>query len=375
MRMVNLRSYIIKALCIFVSWAKILFAARDKRFKNSIIFSSYNQGYKDNAKYFFEYMVGEGYNAFYVVADGLKFTSPVDSKFSDRFLTYGTKEYYKALKQCRRFFFTHSERDIGWYIPKRSSLVNLWHGSPIKKMGYDSPQDLKWLSKYHAFKLKTPYDRWDYILVASDYFKDFFKSSLRYGEDKIIVNGLPRNSALAQQGLERADGRKKYLYAPTYRSEGVSIERACEDLKAEFRGLKDSVLYIRLHPFDFGKLPDGFFEGNIINANSFEDVYSALQDFDALITDYSSIAFDYAITGRPIHLYCPDLESYTSERGGLYIDIENLPFYLSRSAKELVSKLGMPPSYDPSIYSAPPSCSRLESLLISKGVISEDIKN
>ncbi|MNC27975.1 CDP-glycerol:poly(glycerophosphate) glycerophosphotransferase [compost metagenome] len=248
-------------------------------------------------------------------------------------------------------------------------------------MGFDSPVDLAWLKKYKWLPLKNPYEKWDFIIIQSKFFLSAFCSALSCGTEKILITGLPRNDILyypKEKNKEKVlkkigipSGQEIVLYAPTFRDEGDNITLHCEAIKKIFiTQFPDKYLAIRLHPFDQSKIPKTLYSGNIINANNIEDIQDILQITNTLITDYSSVAFDFASSNKKIILYCPDRESYERSRGGLYFDIENLPFEYCETIDSLTNKIADDDtSYQYGEFGEHGACRKIESFMLAKNLI------
>lgn len=308
--------------------------------KQSVIFTALNNKYCDNSKYLYEHLKKNGHNVYYITS----------SDACSEGVKFGSREHFRLLKNCSAVCFTHSSRDIGTYIPAKVKKINLWHGSPIKKMGFDSPVDLAWLKKYKWLPSKNPYEKWDYITVQSEFFLPAFCSALCFGPEKILLTGLPRNDVLYNSKNENrmktlkslgvTDNKEIVLYAPTFREESINITSQCEDIKTLFTNyFPEKTLAIRLHPFDQSKIPKAFYSSNTIDANIIEDIQDILQVTNTLITDYSSVAFDFACSNKKIILYCPDREQYEQSRGGLYFNVKELPFEYCETLEELKNKI------------------------------------
>ena len=340
-------------------------------YKGAILFSSFGNRYSDNSKYLYEHLKRKGYKVFYIT----------DSKACSERILYGSSEHYFALQNCNAVCFTHSEKDISPYIPKSKIRINLWHGSPIKKMGFDSPIDKKWLKKFQYLPFKNPYQRWDYILVQSVFFKEAFMSALQVDETKLLCFGLPRNdiliekpSAIIDKTLSRLginQSSNTILYAPTFRENDFDVIIACRELKQLLKiHFPETILLIRLHPFDKSRTTKDFFNESVIDASIIEDPQELLLISKTLITDYSSIAFDYASLSSKIILFCPDKLDYKKARGGFYFEPEDLPFKFCTKISEVQEALHLD-SWNTSTqdFISSPASIEIESFLARKNLL------
>lgn len=252
-------------------------------------------------------------------------------RFSIRWL------YYMA----RANFWIVNARMPQW-LEKRSGTkyVQTWHGTPLKKLALDMDtfsmpgSDLK---TYKAnFLAETK--KWDYLIAPNQYSKDIFKSCFAF-EKKFIESGYPRNDVLYRKNnltdinliKERLGlplDKKIILYAPTWRddyyiSQGkykfhipFNVEKLIEILDDE------AVFIFRAHYLVAESLREVADQPNIYNFSENEDISDLYLVSDLLITDYSSVFFDYANLDRPMLFYAYDYEHYRNDLRGFYFDIE-----------------------------------------------------
>ncbi len=204
-------------------------------------------------------------------------------------------------------------------------VIQLWHASgAVKKFGNDVTRQ---------YRIKN----YDYVISTSDVWKGPYSSAFNVQESQVISLGLPRNDCLncmqtvnnyRNQVLKKypkMKGKKIILYAPTFRGNfftGISYEKI--DLDFIQKGLgNDYVIIYKLHPLlKDEKLSENDF---IINGNK-DSIFKLMAAADYLITDYSSILFDYSILRRPIIGYVPDLKKYSLEVGTYMDYVQTMPF-------------------------------------------------
>lgn len=219
-------------------------------------------------------------------------------------------------------------------------LINLWHGIPLKKICYDDLNSaIHKMSPivraiYHFLRYKD-----SYYVVAGEYEKKVYKSAFLANNNQCIIIGSPRYDILfnniknAQVFMEedfeiiksyKTKGRKIFIYMPTFRDSGKDISGwlKIEKLK-DFLKANNAILVCKLHPFDKNSL-DFELPQEIFKMNSDSDIYPVLKYSDALITDYSSIYFDYLLLDKPILYYPIDLEEYQEKCRGFYRPYEEL---------------------------------------------------
>lgn len=235
------------------------------------------------------------------------------------------------------------------HFPESVKVVQLWHGTgTIKKFGQDvNTGDLERL-EYRANQNIT------HLIVNSEEVVDEYSSAFGVSEEKIYPIGLPRTDLLLDPGfLEKKRGqfldqypqvrRKRcILYAPTFRdSEVDSPEIHLDLLKMSDQMGSEDVLLIRLHPHVAQKISweeDRW--DNIINVSEYPGVTTLLATADVLITDYSSIVFEYCLRNKPMIFYAYDLERFEKEGRSFYRDYRSfVPGNVVQSTEEVLECL------------------------------------
>lgn len=262
--------------------------------------------------------------------------SDVISDYNDIFpgakvVSFNTKEYWYYLAKSKYFVndvnFEESAR------VKRPGQVEIqtMHGTPLKKMGFDVLSD--WSDKtYNNYLRKNK--NWDYLVVPSDYVAEI--SMKAYGvQPKLLKTGYPRNDLLLaakdninlfslRQKLNIPTDKKIILYAPTWRTKGQTDINSYIDVQSLYDNMPDDmVILIRSHTYEKWVGLKGKFQDKIQYASqdtSIEDLYLAS---DAVITDYSSVMFDYALLDKPMMFFAFDYNKYVQERG-LNIDLKSI---------------------------------------------------
>lgn len=217
----------------------------------------------------------------------------------------------------------------------RTTIVQTWHAcGPFKKFGYSlagksfgAPEALTRRVAIHS--------NYDIVLVASRPSAACLAEAFRLPLDRFVTDlGIPRTDLLV--GDERIaagaaavreryavpEGRRVVLYAPTFRGHSVDTARAPGnlDLRALQKALgSDHVVLLRQHPFVRGSEIPPDLADFVIDVSGHREVNELMLASDVLITDYSSVIFDFALLGRPILLFAPDHAAYEKERG-FYFD-------------------------------------------------------
>ncbi|MFI8085993.1 CDP-glycerol glycerophosphotransferase family protein [Kitasatospora sp. NPDC086009] len=244
-------------------------------------------------------------------------------------------EWYEALATSRYLVGNTHFPD---FLERRDGqvVVQTWHGSPLKRIAHDVENP--WLADHgylEALDRETP--QWSLLLSPSPFATPLLRRAFRY-DGEILESGYPRGDVLARQDEHAAaavrrrlgipDGKRVVLYAPTWREDqrrgdgdGFRLDLRI-DLDHARRALgHDHVLLIRPHAHVREPLP-GAGDGFLYDCGDYPDVQELLLIADVLVTDYSSIMFDFAITGRPVLFFTYDLEHYRDTLRGFYFDFE-----------------------------------------------------
>jgi CDP-glycerol glycerophosphotransferase len=232
------------------------------------------------------------------------------------------------------------------YIPYRRKqiIINTWHGGLLsKKMGLDVE-----CSSFEKINIKNMAEITDYVLSPSKLFSEMaMRSALGINESKMLNFGFPRNDIFFKNDASIIRKVKRFynipeergiiLYAPTFRGPArnastVYINKQEEIITAmENRFQRKYVLLVRLHHTI--PMPEC-----VLSGNKYADVQELLYASDIVITDYSSVIWDFFFTKRPFFLYTPDLEEYTGARG-FYIPVDQWGFPLAKTESELVDNI------------------------------------
>lgn len=263
-------------------------------------------------------------------------------------------KYYYYLSKAKYWV---QNGEFGKKIKKRKSTIyiNTQHGTPLKKMGIDIP---------HFNLNKKSYDKtkkWDYLISPNSYTSQIFQRAYMY-KGKIMEIGYPRNDILYSKNTPSSiqmikakfnipEDKKIILYAPTYRDyESNKYIKQKDDtwkeLKLDLNRLSkelsyEYILIIRAHHLTSRAFITGKFQNFIYDfSGAAYDIQELYLISDILITDYSSVMFDFANLNRPIIFFTYDLEEYSEYIRGMYFDIrEAAPGPLVFNNKELLNAL------------------------------------
>lgn len=258
----------------------------------------------------------------------------------------GSKQYYIKLSAAKYIF--NDTSFLTFFIKKPEQIyVNTWHGTPLKTLGKDVKND-----RFKIGNIQKNFLTADYILAPNDYTQQKLTESYMLNEiydGKFLKCGYPRNSVFfdndrrnkIREQLEF--GNKQIIaYMPTWRGIVGQVHNEIdfmEDLlKSIDKNLNDyQVMYVNLHPFMTSYIDFSQYQHIKMFPKQFE-TYDFLNVADCLITDYSSVFFDFANTKRKIILYVPDEKEYVHERG-LYLDLQELPFVKTYNVEQLINEI------------------------------------
>ena len=316
-----------------------------------------------------------------------------DSRFSDYRFYWAfldtTIEHYRYLEECypnvtlvanmsAEYYRAYAESKY-WIVNSRSAeqlrpksdqvFVQCWHGTPLKKLGFDIVSGTtNAMNSFEevATRYKIESSKWSYLVSPSRYTSDCLTSAFglddEWAEGNILEIGYPRNDAIVntcddeskvtalKERMAKELGfdkdKKLLLYAPTWRDNEFKANVGyVQDVMIDFDLLKEQlgdewVVLFRPHYFVANSFDFSKYDGFVANAASVADINELYCIADALMTDYSSVFFDYACTGRPMLFFMPDLAEYQGHVRGFYIDpIKDLPGPHCETSEEVVDAL------------------------------------
>ncbi len=319
------------------------------------------RGYSDSPKAMYEYMMkAPEYKDYKFV---WSFREPERFEFLKNERTevvkYRSKAENKALRTSK--YWISNYRMLDHQHPKKNQVyVQCWHGTPLKRLGYDLSASDNAMNSMQEIrqKYRTDAAKFSYLLSPSPFTTKMFATAWNLVEtgqtDKIIEEGYPRNDRLINATPEEVkklrqnlgvDDKKVILYAPTWRDNQhtsgtgytYKTEVDFDKLRAELGD--EYVILFRAHylvanSFDFDK-----YKGFVVDVSSYSDINELYLAADILITDYSSVFFDYSNLGKPIIFYMYDLEQYAGELRGFYISLDELPGPIVRDEDHLLTEI------------------------------------
>lgn len=339
--------------------------------KYVIIGGWYGQRFADNSKYLFlylnKYKIDLGINEVVWITKNKDIYKQLKSEGFNVCIAWSIKSIFYHLKS-KYHFIDQSVFDINPYFSLRSKRINLWHGFPLKKIGFYEKNRYKLsdrlVQKYMFFNdllaFFTP-GCWrnNYVLATSTFSAKIIGSAFGFDEKKVIVSAYPRDYQFfttkeldfasnnnIKSTIEKYKHEKKKIigYFPTFR----------DNVKTLFFGFDNEqkllcfldYIYdtnsIIISKFHFASFQNSRIDHkSLINLDSTFDINSILLDIDILITDYSSVYFDFLLTRKPIIYFPYDLEYYKNNDRGLIFDYnEYTSGFIVEEIDELLNLLG-----------------------------------
>lgn len=223
---------------------------------------------------------------------------------------------------------------------KGQVVLQTWHGTPLKRLALHRPG----FDPRRMAAVVRESRRWNVLLAQNPYAARILGKAYAFLTRPVWVEGYPRNDVLTDgdgTATRRALGirpdERVLLYAPTWRDDREQIVDFVDPVA--LAAATDAVVLVRGHSRTL--LPGRDAEGpRVVDVTGFPDTSQLLLVADALITDYSSVMFDFSVTGKPMFFLVPDMEHYRGELRGFYFDLAaHAPGPMVRTQDELVAAL------------------------------------
>ena len=323
-----------------------------------VLFESYmGRNYTCSPRAIYEYMKSDSkYNDYKFV---WVFNDIDKYEIDDIKVKKNSKQYYKYLSKSK-YWIVNSLIDPGIKKKKNQIYIQTWHGTPLKKLRCDIEVEGLTLNSIDEIKSRNDKDavKFDYFISPSRYATKRFISAFNLKElnkeNIIIEKGYPRNDYLfkyntndidkIKENLNIPKGKKVILYAPTFRDNqnkvGIGYTYQLElNLDMLLADLKDYVVLFRSHYFITNSLNLEKYKNFIYDVSNYNEINELYIISDMLITDYSSVFFDYANLNKPIIFYMYDLDLYKNKLRDFYLDLDMLPGKIVQNQKDLVREI------------------------------------
>ena len=328
-----------------------------------IIFASFNgHSFNDSPKAIYNYLKNskdfKGYRFVWAFENPQKY-SFLESD-DTTLVNIKSKDFLKETARAKYWIFNYKIPE--YMFPKKGQVfLQCWHGTPLKRLGCDlehfgnAMNTVSEIAK--RYEIET--SKFTYFLspsaFASEKFISAWNMKAQGKEDIILEVGYPRNDFLTnykESDVERIkkdlglpQDKKVILYAPTYRDNqyngksGYVFKNEIDfDLLKEKLG-EEYIILFRAHYFVANSFNFNKYEGFLYDVSRYDDISELYVISDMLITDYSSVFFDYANLKRPIIFYMYDLEEYRDELRGFYFGLEELPGNIVKTEAELIAEI------------------------------------
>jgi CDP-glycerol glycerophosphotransferase (TagB/SpsB family) len=311
---------------------------------NLWVFGSWGgQRYADNAAAFFEYCRDELDGQVDVV--WISRRSSVVSKLrgfgATAHLAWSPSGMFYCLRAGLHIFDCFA-KDTNFWLSRGAALVNLWSGVPLKtfERDIDNPRN-RYFRLFHGYWFERVFlsammpwhvVRPDLIIATSSEHRDIVCRAFDVPVERVAVTGYPRNHCLLEKpdlgklpkdfADSLAAGRRVCIYLPTFRDSGRSFIDFDWSRLDEVLEQSNASLFVKFHPLDATQLAGSF--RHIHSLGREADIYRLLPESTALISDYSSVIWDYMLLRRPIIYFVPDLEAFKSHSRAMNFNIDDI---------------------------------------------------
>lgn len=274
-------------------------------------------------------------------------------------VSLASKEYFRLLATAK--YLVNDTTFSPSFIKKEGQVyLNTWHGTPLKTLGKKVNNDYENLGNVQKNFVVADYLLYPNTFTKEHLLKDYMLANISGAQT--VLGGYPRNCAFFdRKGGERlrkemgtAD-KKVYAYLPTFRGTPRKAVGGKADAYMQYYLYQldemldeNEILYVNLHPLTRQAVGMEAFS-HIRPFPEEMETYEFLNSADCLITDYSSVFFDFAVTGKKIVLFPFDKEDYFRERG-TYFGLDELPFPQAFTPDELLAEIRCGKNYDDTAF-------------------------
>ncbi len=322
-----------------------------------VMFESFlGKQYSDSPRAIYEYLLENHpeYKMYWSVdRRHLKYFTDKDVKYVRRFSIQ-----WLILMTRAKYWVTNSRLPLWIPKPKHTIYLQTWHGTPLKRLAAD--MDKVHMPGTNTKKYKENFLRearnWDYLVSPNAYSTEIFKRAFAF-DKTMIESGYPRNDFLLncnnlatinqlKERLNLPEDNKIILYAPTWRDNQfyakgkykfdlqLDLDKIREELGEEY------IVLLRMHYLVAENLDLAGYEDFVYDFSYHEDIRELYMLANILITDYSSVFFDYANLKRPMIFFVYDIDDYRDNLRGFYFDFEEkAPGPLTRTTEEIISEI------------------------------------
>lgn len=317
--------------------------------ENCFLFESYHaENTTGNPYALFNYLKNTDYKKVWVIKEGAKEIPELLNNPNVSLVNYDSEEYYKYLATSK--YLINDTSFLSYFVKRDEQIyVNTWHGTPYKTLG----SDVNNMNLFDIRNIKRNFLIADYLMMPNQYTADIIENAFQIKSlrnNQLIISGNPRVD-LNYSDLDKI--KKKYqikttkkivLYAPTWDENGKSSEAIVSELLKKVNYIQnclgeDYIVKLKVHYFVHEKLKEH--NNDEILVPNYFDTNEYMAIVDRVITDYSSIMFDFLPSMKPVYLLMDNYDFYKSERG-LYLEVNELPVRPSFNLQELGEDLKLP---------------------------------
>ncbi|WP_371668595.1 CDP-glycerol glycerophosphotransferase family protein [Streptomyces sp. NBC_00289] len=324
-------------------------AARRIKVRPAILFDAFKgTQYSDSPRALHEELVRRGVDLehLFVVRD-----DQVEVPPTAKAVRMWSPQWYEALATSRYVVANNHLPD--WFQKREGQIVvQTWHGTPLKKIGHDI-EAIHFADQRYLERVEKEVQNWDMLVSPNSFSTPILKRAFGF-PGEMVESGYPRNDILRLPGMERREqeirrriglpeGKRVVMYAPTWRDDQFyapgkyKLDFRIDLADARARLGADHVLLVRRHPNVVDPVP-GAGDGFVFDVSDYPDMADLSLITDVMITDYSSLMFDYVNTGRPILFFTYDLDHYRDTLRGFYFDFQqSAPGPLLYTSEDLVT--------------------------------------
>jgi CDP-glycerol glycerophosphotransferase len=315
--------------------------------------SWHGKQFSDSPRALYDALLARGYDTSEVVWSLRNTTAPLPG--DPKIAQYLSQVYYETLARSR--VLAVNDALPAWFRRRpEQTVVQTWHGAPLKRIGFDISQ-VKFASVNYQDQLAGQVAKWTHLVSPAPFATEIMRRAFRF-DGPILETGLPRNDiffssraaeirASVRARLGISEGTLAVLYAPTWRDDDFHGRgRYRFDMRLDLQRARgalgsDVVLLIRTHHLIADSVDLTDVQDIARSVSDWPDIQELYLASDVLITDYSSVLFDFAVTGRPIIFFAYDLEKYRDKLRGFYLDFDAItPGPVVRTSDDVIAAIG-----------------------------------
>lgn len=349
------RNFFFKKKTYFIrTIAERLFGNLDVLDRYIVFESGRGQRYYGDPKYIYRYLQ-EQYPGEYKciwVANNKELAQRIEGKRTI-VKQFSLRYFYYILRA--KYWIKDTRQPVWWYKDAQQVYISTWLGTPVQKQFLDKQAFIDGDAALRR-GLKAQVEQWDAVISGNAYSTARLQSGLGVSRNQIVEIGNPRNDCLVgakvteegkrlRQEMGLPLDKKTILYAPVWREEEETDIEGCYKMQLGLHRMKEQlgdeyIVLVRIHDYITGRMIlDKALEGFVYDFSFYDDVQELMLVSDMMITDYSSMVFDYACLKRPIFFYFYDFEEYEQRRNHFYFDfskLDALPGPYCKTTQEII---------------------------------------